>query len=382
MRKTFLYRLYPTKAQATRLRHMLDECRWVYNALLEQRKVYWEEAEISVSMYAQHQYLPFLKEERPQLSAVHSQVLQNVSQRVDLAFQAFFRRVKAGEHPGYPRFRGVGRYDSFTYPQYGNGAKLNGAQLQLSKVGTVAVVLHRPIEGTPKTVTIKRSSTGKWYVAISCAWEPSALPPHDSAVGIDVGLSTFATLSDGTTIANPRFFRQEEQALAKVSRRHSQLEKGSRARRKHRQAVARVHERVRFRRHNFTHQHSRRIVNRQGTIAVEDLAVNRMVRNHCLSKSISDAAWSGFSELLAWKAACAARRFVRVNPAYTSQTCSSCGNRLPPDKRLGLSERVFDCPCCGLHLDRDLNAALNILALGLQRIGTQSVEAPAFTPGE
>ena len=317
-------------------------------------------------MYAQHQYLPFLKEERPALAAVHSQVLQNVSQRIDLAFQAFFRRVKAGEEPGYPRFRGAGRYDSFTYPQYGNGAKLNASQLQLSKIGNVEVVLHRPIEGTPKTVTIKRSSTGKWYAAISCEWEPTPLPPNDSAVGIDVGLSTFATLSDGETIENPRFFRQEEKALARVSRRHSQLAQGSRARRKHRKAVARVHERVRFRRHNFTHQHSRRIVDQHGTIAVEDLNVNRMVRNPCLSKSISDAAWSEFSELLAWKAECAARHFVRVNPAYTSQTCSGCGNRLPPDKRLGLGEREFDCPCCSLHMNRDLNASLNILALGLQ----------------
>jgi putative transposase len=333
-------------------------------------------------MYAQHQYLPFLKEERPSLAEVHSQVLQNVSQRIDLAFQAFFRRAKAGENPGYPRFRGVGRYTSMTYPQYGNGAKLNGRQLQLSKVGNVEVVLHRPIEGTPKTVTIRRSSTGKWYAAISCEWEPTPLPPNDNAVGIDVGLTTFATLSDGQEIENPRFFRREEKALAKASRRLSSAEKGTPARKKRRKVVARVHERVRWRRHNFSHQHSRRIVNDHGTIAVEDLSVNRMVKSHCLSKSISDAAWSEFSQLLSVKAAWAGRRCVAVNPAYTSQTCSACGNRLPPDKRLGLSERVFDCPCCGLHLGRDLNASLNILALGLQSIGTQSVEAPAFTPGE
>jgi putative transposase len=366
MRKTFLYRIYPTKAQATRLSAMLDECRWLYNHLLEQRQVYWEEAGMALSWYDQKAYIPFLKEERPALAAVHSQVLQNVSERLDLAVGAFFRRVKAGQDPGYPRFRGVGRYASLTYPQYGNGAKLHGGQLQLSKVGNVEVVLHRPPQGTPKTVTIKRSSTGKWYAAISCEWEPTPLPACAEPVGIDVGLTTFATLSDGATLENPRFFRQEEKALAKVSRRHSKLEKGSQRRRKHRKAVARVHERVRWRRHNFTHQHSRRIVNEHGIIAVEDLNVNRMVHNRCLAKSIGDAAWSLFSELLRVKAAWAGRRYIAVNPAYTSQTCSHCGHR----QKMPLSERVFDCPCCSLHINRDLNAALNILALGLQGLAS------------
>ncbi|HMA34776.1 MAG TPA: transposase, partial [Chloroflexia bacterium] len=296
MRKTFLYRIYPTKAQATRLRQMLDECRWTYNQLLAQRKVYWEEAGLLVGLYDQHAYLPLLKEERPSLTNVHSQVLQNVAVRIDLAFQAFFRRVKAGAEPGYPRFRGVGRYDSLTYPQYGNGAKLNGRQLQLSKVGNVAVVLHRPLEGTPKTVTIKRSSTGKWYATISCAWEPTPLPPNERAVGIDVGLTHFATLSDGEEIANPRFFRQEERALAKVQRAHAKLEKGSPARRKHRPAVARVHERTRWRRQNHAHQHSRRIINAQQVIAVEDIDASRLVHNHCLAKSIYDAAWTEFRD--------------------------------------------------------------------------------------
>jgi putative transposase len=163
---------------------------------------------------------------------------------------------------------------------------LNGNQLQLSKVDNVPVVLHRPLEGTPKTITIKRSRTGKWYAPITCEWAPTPLPACPAQVGIDVGLHTFATFSDGETIANPRFFRQEEQALAKVQRKHSQLEPGSPARRKHRKAVARVHERVKFRRHNFIHQHSRRIVNTKGLIAVEDLSVNRMVHNHCLAKSM------------------------------------------------------------------------------------------------
>lgn len=148
-----------------------------------------------------------------------------------------------------------------------------------------------------------------------------------------------------------------------------------------------MHERTQRRRDDFAHQHSRRIVNRFGLIAfgliaVEDLEVNRMLHNHCLAKSIADAAWSGFGSMLCVKAEWAGRRFVAVNPAYTSQTCSGCGHRLATDKRFGLSERVFDCPDCQLHIDRDLNASVNILALGLQRIGNQSVEAPPFTAGE
>jgi putative transposase len=198
-----------------------------------------------------------------------------------------------------------------------------------------------------------------------------------SQVGIDVGLNTFATLSDETEIANPRFFRKEETALAKVQRKHSKLAKGTLERRKHRKAVARVHERIAWRRENFTHQESRQIVNRYGIIAVEDLHVNRMTQTHGLAKSIADASWSAFFAQLSHKAEEAGRQFVKVNPAYTSQTCSTCGHR----QKMPLSERVFDCPCCHAQLDRDLNAALNIRALGLQGLGL-SEEAPGFCRGE
>jgi putative transposase len=190
-------------------------------------------------------------------------------------------------------------------------------------------------------------------------------------------IRTFATLSDGTEIDNPRFFRQEEKALAKVQRKHSQLAKGTPQRRKHRKVVARVHERIAFKRENFTHQHSRKIVNAYGFIAVEDLHVNRMLHNHCLAKSIADASWSRFFAQLACKAEEAGRTVVKVNPAYTSQTCSTCGHR----QKMPLSERIFDCPCCHVQLDRDLNAARNIKALGLQSVGLP-LEAPAFQHGE
>jgi putative transposase len=292
-------------------------------------------------------------------------VLQNVAVRVDLAFQAFFRRCKAGETPGYPRFRGKGRYDSITYPQAPSGCKPDAEahRLRLHCVGEVKILLHRPIEGMPKTVTITRSSTGKWYACFSCECaELAPLQQTGQQVGIDVGLKTFATLSMGQEIANPRFFRREEQALAKVQRRLSKEEKGTPERIQRRKIVARVHERIAWRRSDFAHQHSHRIVNAFDFIAVEDLTVKGMTHNHCLAKSIHDAAWSQFADLLSCKAAWAGRRYLAVNPAYTSQDCSSCGHR----QALTLADRSFTCPCCGIVLDRDLNAAKNILALGQQ----------------
>lgn len=184
------------------------------------------------------------------------------------------------------------------------------------------------------------------------------LPKSDEVVGIDMGLFKFATLSDGETIANPRFFRKDEKGLAKANRRLSKQPKGSPERKKARKVVARVYECIRFRRHNFAHQLALRLVNRFGLIAVEALNVNGLVHNRYLSKSIADAAWSQLRQVLS----CKAEEAGRIHPAYTSQDCSACGHRL----RKALSQRRHECPCCGLDTDRDENAARNICRLGLQ----------------
>ena len=377
MLKMFQYRIYPTKQQARKLSGILEECRWLYNHLLEKRRESWEQEGKGLSLYDQINSLTILKQERPSLKSVHSQVLQNVAVRIDLAFKAFFRRVKAGDTPGYPRFRGHDRYDSFTFPQSGFSITHDDRVL-VSKVGAIKMVYHRLIRGTIKILTIHQSSTGKWYACFAVEGVPERLPERPEQVGIDVGLKSFATLSTGEAIANPRFFRKEEKALARVQRKHAQLAKGTSERHKHRKAVARVHERIAFRRDNFTHQESRRLVDSYGVICVEDLHVNRMTHNHCLAKSIHDASWSEFFTKLAVKAEEAGRKYVAVNPASTSQTCSTCGHR----QAMPLDTRVFNCPCCGLCLDRDHNASLNILSLGLQTLGSQSVEAPAFMRGE
>jgi len=377
MRKMYEYRIYPTKKQATLLNQALEECRWLYNHLLAQRKETYEQTGKSLTLYQQQETFSILKAERPSLQAVHSQVLQNVAVRIDLAFKAFFRRVREhAQEPGYPRFKGHHRYDSLTYPQSGFKIDEQG-KLSASGIGHLKIVLHREIKGKIKTLTIRRSSTGKWYASFSVECTPECLPDRPEQVGIDVGLKTFAMLSTGEEIANPRFFRQEEQALAKVQRQHSKVAKGTPERRKHRKAVARVHERIAFRRDNFTHQASRRLVDSFGVICVEDLHVNRMTHTHCLAKSIHDASWSEFFNKLAAKAGEARRKYRAVNPAYTSQECSRCHHR----QVMPLSERTYHCPCCLLSIDRDLNAALNIRALGLQGLGL-SVEAPRYIRGE
>jgi len=365
MLRTFQYRLRPTKSQRTTMRKILEECRWLWNHLLEQRKTSWEEEHKGLTFFEQAISLPKLKHERPSLKTVYAQSLQQVAVRIDLAFKAFFRRCKASEKPGYPRFRGKGRYDSFTYPQMPSGAVIRNGYLALSKVGLVKIVLHRPLEGMPKTCTIRRTATGKWFATIVCEVEAELLPISDEQVGIDVGLTAFATLSTGEKIENPRFFRKGEKALARAQRRMAKEAKGTPQRHKCRKVVSRIHERVTNKRKDFAHQQSRKIVNRFGVICVEDINASRMVHNHCLAKSILDAAWSDFLRMITYKAAWAGRRFVAINPAYTTQDCCECGHR----QIMPLSERVYRCPCCGSVKDRDHNAALNILTLGLQSLG-------------
>ncbi len=387
MNKAYKYRIYPTKGQQRLLNQMLEECRWLYNRTLGYRKDAYEQEQRTADWYETKRLIPVYKKTvRPTLSKVYSQVLQNVTERVDLAFKAYARRLKSGETPGFPRFKGYGRYDSMTYAQ--SGFKVDGEWLDLSKVGRLWMVLHRPIEmrvrrGNPssadtrgkiKTLTIRRSSTNKWYVCFSCKVEPNYLTPTDKVVGIDVGLESFATLSTGEQIANPRFFRTELHELASVQRRLSKEEKGTPARRKRRKPVSRVHERIRWKREDFAQKLSRRLVNEFGIIAFEDLNILAMIKNQRLAKSIGDAAWNQLVQLTTFKAEEAGRRVVLVDPRNTSKMCSRCGVLV--EKKL--SDRMHHC-VCGLSINRDLNASFNVLRLGLQLIGIQSVEAHAVT---
>jgi putative transposase len=255
VRKTYQYRLAPTPEQEKALAVTLWRCRTLYNVALEQRKLWWERGQgVGASYYQQKAELPDLKAACPELGAIHAHVLQDVIMRLDRAFQAFFRRVKAGETPGFPRFQGKGRYKSFTFPEYGNGAVLDGGALSLSKIGRIRIRLHRPLEGIPKTVTISREADG-WYACISCAEAPTQpLPLRGHETGIDLGIESFATLSNGTHLFNPGWYRKAERALKTAQRRVSRRKKGSHRRRKAVTLLAKAHQKVRRQREDFHHK--------------------------------------------------------------------------------------------------------------------------------
>ncbi len=372
-RKTFKYKLKPTLAQACLLDRTLMLCRHVYNAAVGERREAWRLRGVSVTYYQQKAELPDIKAAMPEYAEVYSQVLQDVVLRLDRAFQAFFQRIREGKTPGYPRFHGRDRYRSFTYPQVGEhgGARLDTGALILSKIGQLAVRWSRPLEGTPKTVTITREADG-WYVCISCAEVlTQPLPLTGQETGIDLGLESFATVADGSQIANPRIFRVAELNLKRAQRRVSRRKKGSNRRRKAVKLLAKAHQQVRRARQDFHHKTALALVCNYDTIYHEDLQTANLLKNHHLAKSIADVGWSRFLSILSFKAAYAGKRVVAVPPAYTSQTCSGCGVIVSK----GLSVRWHTCPDCGASLHRDHNAALNILRLGQQSGLGQSPQA-------
>jgi len=362
MRKTFKYRLYPTKLQITKMNNILEQTRWVYNETLALRKSAWESNKKSIGLYDSQKELTKWKAAKPELKAVQSQVLQNAQLRVDLAFKAFWRRCKAGEKPGFPRFKGKGWYDSITYPQ--SGFRLHADGLYLSKIDRVKIVLHRPLQGTIKTCTIKRTPTHKWYVYFSCEVEsPTSLPKTGKVVGIDLGLITYVQCSDGTKIDKPRFFKLEQGALAQAKRRENITFK-----KEHKRVLAKIHERIKNKREDFCHKASKKLVDKYDFIAHEDLNVKGLLEKRENSKNISDAAWSTFIQYLTYKAASACRTVRAVDPRGTSQRCSQCGAVVLKT----LDVRIHHCPHCGFKTSRDLNSALEILRLGLQSVERQS----------
>jgi putative transposase len=365
IRKTFEYKLKPTPEQAQAMAFVVRRCRELYNAALQERSAAWRTYGVGVTEAMQSAQLPAVKEVRPEYRDIHSQVLQDVLTRLDRAFQRFFARVKAGQTPGYPRFQGANRYNSFTYKQFGNGATLDNGFLVLSKIGRIAVRWSRPLEGAPKTVTISKEADG-WYVRVSCADVPvRPLPETGQEAGIDLGLEAFATLADGARIFHPGWYRTAERALKTAQRRLARRKKGSNRRRKAVTLLAKAHQKVRRQRQDFHHKTALALVRANDVIYHEDLPVANMVRNHWLAKSIQDAGWSAFLSILSFKAAYAGRSVVAVPPAYTSQRRSGCGAMVSK----GLSVRWHSCPDCGTSLHRDHNAARNIERAGQARRG-------------
>lgn len=359
MLKAIVCRLYPSKTQQRGLNQTLETCRRWYNRCLAERKDTYEQEQRTIGKYEQLRQVKTYKATNPFAAPVHSHVLQTVVQDLDKAFQSFFRRVKAGEKPGYPRFKGKHRFKSFGFKEYGNGFKVDGRRLKVSGIGRVAVRWHRELPGTIKTLRLTRKA-GKWYAVLACEVAAETLPATGVDVGIDVGLTSLITTSDGEHVAHPAWYRRAQKRLRVAQRRVSRRKRGGANRRKAVVALQREHERIANQRRDFLCKLSHRLITTYDHVAVEDLRIRNMVQNHHLSKSILDAGWGLFAAHLTSKAANAGREVVFVNPAYTSKTCHACGQIV---LHLPLSQRVFRC-ACGYVADRDENAARNILQLG------------------
>ena len=369
MRKTFQYKARISKSTERKCFEWLYLCRTLYSLCLEQRILCWKQWRKSFTAVDQKNELPELKKQFPEFKQVGSQVLQDVVERLDKAFKAFFRRLKAGETPGFPRFKGFDRYQSFTLKQA--GWKLQGRNLYITGLGRFKLFLSRPIEGVIKTITVSHTSTGAWMVSFSCDdVTPKVFPaPVKEEVGIDVGIKSFLTDSEGAVVENPKHFKKSEKRLRRRQRKLSRAQAGSSNRKEAKHQVAKVHEKIVNQRKDFCFKTALLYVTVYQTIYIEALKINNMVRNGHLSKAISDASWGIFFNALTCKAAEAGRSVVAVNPRNTSQLCSGCGVLVP--KKLSVRNHV--CPSCGLTLDRDENAARNIVQLG--RAGPEGAKA-------
>lgn len=403
MQKSYKFRIYPGQTTEKKVQWVLDRCRELYNACLTERRDaynfhvsqhpnYYDEPtrkqltrELTVGYYEQQNDLPEIKQLREEYQEIGSHVLQNVVKRIELAFQAFFRRVRAGETPGYPRFKSRERYNSFCYPDQA-GWKLKGNRLTLAKIGEIKVKLHRQIEGNIKTCTIKRAGT-HWYAVF--ATEVDLIPRlaySDEMVGIDLGTLRMATLSTGDTIENPRYYRCAEHKLKVKQQAIKHKKPRSKRRKKAGRHIGKLHRKVANQRKDFLHKQARALVDTYDTLVLEDLSPSNLSRRPKpkqdeegtflpngasakagLNKSIRDAGWAMFQQMCTYKAAEAGRYMLFVNPQYTSQVCSGCGQI----RKKELSERWHSCDC-GTELDRDENAARNILRLGRSLRETRS----------
>ena len=366
----YKFRVYPNKKQKELLNKHIQICRLLYNQQLENKIVWYQQKGINLSYQNLNSMLLDLRVIYPELKEVHSQVLQDVNNRLIKAFDKFFTEPDAG----YPRFRGKHRYDSITYPQSGFNF-ISDKHIKVSKIGNLPIILHRIPKGKTKTFTIKKTPTDKWFAVFSCGL-PDTKFIHsnpNNKVGIDVGLENFATLSTGTSIPNPRYLVKSEQRLKFFQRKQSKRAKGSVKRNKMRLKVAKLHERVFNQRNDFHHKISRFIANNYGVVAVEDLNIKGMVQNHRLAKHISDVAWNSFFLKLGYKGEETGCQVVKRNPRHTSQRCI-CGKLVYKT----LSDRIHFCTC-GFVEHRDILASNNIL-YGSSTEGASGSNASGVVP--
>ena len=341
-----------------------------HNACLEERRACYRATGKGLTYYDQANQLKEIRCLRPDVATANYSMLQATCRRAHRTFETFYRRAAAGLTGGFPRYKGYHRFDSVTFPSYGDGCKLTDKRLKLQGIGSVKVKLHRPVEGTIKTVTLKREC-GKWYAAFSCKVEDAPLAATGQGVGIDVGLTHFLTTDTGATVENPRPLKDAQRKLRVAQRALARCKRGSARRGKARRRVAALHQKVANTRRDFHHKTARSFVDANDTICHEDLAVANMVKNHSLARAISDAAWAQFIAILTSKAEGAGRDVIAVDPRGASQTCV-CGERVPKTLR----DRWHECPACGLSLPRDQVSAMLMKRLGQSRQAlTQRVAA-------
>jgi len=357
MLRAYKYRLQPTKAQERDLNQTLYLCRELYNAALEERRTAYRKCGVTVGYYEQKRSLREIRADLPEYNALHSQVLQNVVDRLDKAFKGFFARVKRGDKPDFPRFQGRNRFDSFTYPQAGKTGAFphpESGSVTLSGVGNVRCKYHRELCGILKTATVKREGC-EWFIIFTTEVGPQPLPATGSEIGIDLGLQHLLVTSNGEFVDAPRYYRAAEKRLRRAQRSLSRNKRGSKRREKAKLRVARLHRKVKRQRADFLHKLCRKLVNENDLIAHEALSIQGLARSR-LSKSVHDAAWGQLIGYITYKAESAGRVVVSVDPRFTSQDCSVCGHR----EKHPLWVREFICTNCQTRHNRDQNAAINI----------------------